>query len=412
LAEVIEPGLFRQARVSKPATMGSDVLIVSAAPTILDPSMGASRESIRPQAFRGPDFDNQFDAETLFYDAFVDPTGTHIVTVGPPPLNLRRQLAHMEAIALPVGSGCAFRIKEFDRHSQIWIVKPKDGEQLKIRSALGEFVITPRPNLSDHFADKRVLFTLSNNNRLDWIADWIRYHRDIHAANAILIYDNASTNYSPAELADMIAGISGIERACVVNWPFKYGPQGLGAKRFWDSDYCQNGALEHARWCFLARARSAMNSDVDELVVSHKEGSVFEAAERSLFGVVRYRGVWMPGIEGTTRAATDLTHRDFEHTLQPRRARRWGYYPVYEDRCPPKWTVVPRRCPAHAQWTAHSIKNWVRARLTSSRFSYRHFREINNNWKYDRSARVAFDPVRHARDDIMTANFSRVRWDS
>src|SRR5260370_18862056 len=120
----------------------------------------------------------------------------------------------------------------------------------------------------------------------------------------------------------------------------------------------------------------------------------------------------MAGIGGTTPAAGDLTHRDFEYALQPRRSRRGGFYPVYEDRCPPKWTVVPRRCPDYAQWTAHSIKNWVCARLISSRFSYRHFREINNNWKYDRSARVAFDPVRHVRDDTIAANFSRVRWNA
>jgi hypothetical protein len=30
----------------------------------------------------------------------------------------------------------------------------------------------------------------------------------------------------------------------------------------------------------------------------------------------------------------------------------------YEDRCPPKWVVVPRRCPPHAPWSAHSFKKW------------------------------------------------------
>jgi hypothetical protein len=64
-----------------------------------------------------------------------------------------------------------------------------------------------------------------------------------------------------------------------MEWPFKYGPQGANSWDHWDSDFCQLGAWEHARWRFLQNARSAMNSDIDELVLSKSGQSVFEAAE-------------------------------------------------------------------------------------------------------------------------------------
>jgi len=387
--------------------------VVAATPVALDDGTGIRREPLRPPAFRFEGFDAQFDAETLFYDAFFAPTGTHVITVGPPFLNLRPLMDRMRLVALPSGLPCGFRVREMDRTAQLRIAVPRGTDRLALSSGLGEFVIAPRRNLCGHFAGRRVLFTLSKNNRLEWIVDWIRYHRDIHGADAVLIYDNASTRYAPIALAEAIAAVPEIEAACVVAWPFKYGPQGIDARRFWDSDFCQSGALEHARWCFLAAARSAMNADIDELVVCRDQRSVFEAAERAPFGVVRYRGAWVPGIADTTRTPTDqrpLRHRDFDHVLAPRRVRRWGIVPACVDRCPPKWVVVPRRCPDHAQWSVHSVKNWILARPVTAAFAYRHFREINDHWKYDRSVRPAFDPARHMWDDVLVSNFSRVRW--
>jgi hypothetical protein len=389
--------------------------VVTAAPVMLDPGRGLRREPVRPAAFRIGDFDREFDALTLFYDAFRAPTGTHIVLLGPPLLNLRPLAEEMRAVALPSGASCGFHIRELDRHAQVWVEVPRGTERLALSGPLGTFEVAPRDNLGSRFAGRRVLLTLSKNNRPEWIADWVRYHRDIHGVDAVLFYDNASTRYAPEELAATITAIPGIEDAAVVAWPFKYGPQGLDAKRFWDSDFCQSGVFEHARWCFLAAARSVMNADIDELVVSTTGVSAFAAAERSRFGVIRYRGLWVPGIEGTTRVATDrqpLRHREFQHVLAPRRVRRWLVLSGYEDRCPPKWVVVPRRCPQHAQWSVHSFKNWLPSLPVTSAFGYRHFREINDNWKYDRSARPAFDPVRHVRDDALLANFARVKWDA
>jgi hypothetical protein len=368
----------------------------------------------RPPAHRPPDFDDRFDAVTLLYDSFF--RGSNEVFITAPPLfNLLPFLQRMDVIAVPSGQKCRFRIRNMDRHSRIRITVPTDTTTISLRTGIGQFELEPHQNLSNFFANRRVILTLSKNNRREWIQDWIRYHRDIHDANAVLIYDNQSTDYTPEELLAWLAQISGIDRFGIVSWPFRYGPQGLDAKRFWDSDFCQCGALEHARWMFLQQARSVMNADIDELVVSEDGSSVFGATERSRWGIVRYHGHWVHGFKGLTRIAGDrspIRVVDFDHYLRHLTGRRWGLVPERENVCAPKWTVVPSRCPARSQWAPHRIKGWIKSLPLSRNFSFRHFREIGNHWKYDRSARQVFDPDLYAFDELMRSNFSAVQWPS
>jgi hypothetical protein len=370
------------------------------------------REPVRPKEHQSADFADKFDDRTLLFDSFFR-GDNEVLIVAPPFFNLLPFVREMDVVALPSSQKCQFRIRNMDRHAQIRVVVPTGTKQLTLHSPLGRFELESQQDLSDFFEGSRVIFTLSKNNKLQWIQDWVRYNRDIHGADAVLLYDNQSTSYSPEELLQAISEISGIERVCVVFWPFLYGPQGLDATRFWDSDFCQNGAWEHARWVFLRQARSTMNSDIDELVVSANGASIFEAAERSWTGVVRYPGVWVYGLDGITRVATDeapIRFVNFFHFLQPSLRRKWRIIPAQDNLCATKWTVVPRRCPEHAQWTAHRIRGWINALPQSGNFSFRHFREINDHWKYDRSARERFDPDLYAYDRLIRSNYASVRW--
>jgi hypothetical protein len=370
------------------------------------------REPTRPLAHRPPGFADQFDYHTLLYDGIFCRQNEVLITA-PPFLNLLPLVKRIQVVALPSRRKCRFRIRNLDRHSQMRIAVPDGTTIVSLHSEIGQFDFAPQRNLSVFFADKRVIFTLSKNNRLEWIQDWIRYHRDIHGANAVLIYDNQSTAYSLQELFSSLAQLSGIDRLSIVSWPFRYGPQGLDARRFWDSDFCQCGAWEHARWMFLQHARSVMNSDIDELVVSQDGSSVFDAVERSRLGIVRYHGHWVHGFKGLTRVASDrspIRVADFDHYLRHLPGRRWGLVPARRNVCAPKWTVVPSRCPERAQWAAHRIKGWVNALPLSRNFALRHFREIGDHWKYDRSTREVFDADRYVFDQRMRANFSAVQW--
>jgi len=255
---------------------------------------------------------------------------------------------------------------------------------------------------------------MSKDNPIEWILDWVRFNRDVHGADAVLIYDNGSTAYNSATLSAALQSIAGIAASVVVEWPYRYGPQGT-RQDHWDSDFCQLGAWEHARWCFLQQARSAMNSDIDELVLSRGGRSVFEAAERSPFGFIRYKGRWIIGVERHDKDIGERLprHRDFSVLMPP--DYRWSWLRGRRDlnRCSAKWTIVPARCPRRVQWHVHGIASWLPSRLPCSRdFSFAHFREIGSNWKYQRTSRVAFDPAIHVVDDLLLQMLARVDWAS
>ena len=388
--------------------------IIEPAPIVLSDFTTARREPTRPPELREPGFEQQFDDTTLFYDAFRAPGSGQVLVIAPPFLNLSNAMRSMRVTAVPSGRLCKFRIERLDRCTRIRIDAPH-GERLAIETDFGCFELQIGENLSDLFRGLRTIFTKSKDNAIPWILDWIRFHRDAHGAEAVLIYDNESSIYDVRALSSAIGQISGIRRACVVEWPFKFGPRGgQGSRRFWDSDYCQHGILEHARWRFLAEARSVMTGDVDELVVPRDKRTVFELAEQSWAGVVRYFGLWVIGIRGVSPLASNggiLRHRDFDTMLLPGRPISKLPWSQPEHGCPPKWTVVPSRLPTWAQWKVHTIGRWPPARIVTHRLCLRHFREIGTNWKYDRTQRDSFDPERHKHDAELRTAFSHVQWD-
>lgn len=381
-------------------------------PILLSDFTAVRREATRARTARNERFDAEFDDDTLFFDAFRAPNSDQVVLVGPPFFNLRHAFDGLVVRDASGGPALPARVRHLDRHAQIWVSAAPAMTDLVLETRLGPIEVQIGENRSDLFAGRRVLLTRSRNNPLPWILDWIRFNRDVNGAEAVLFYDNASSLYSPEMLENAIAGVAGIERSVVVRWPFKYGPQGHDATSFWDSDFCELGAWEHARWRFLARARSVSTSDIDELTLGRQ--SAFAAAETSLLGLARYYGRWVVGIEGEASGkARELAHRrhlDYGIVLREQRGRGRFGLPVDHRRCSAKWTVVPSRCPSRAQWKMHSIAGWAASVLTRRDMGFRHFRPINTSWKYERDDFAAFDPTLHVRDDALAAAFAKVDW--
>lgn len=399
--------------VSKSSAVTADErhLICRPNPVSLSDFTDARREATRPLAFRGETFDRDFDSNTLIYDA-VQVSPSTVALFAPPFFNLARDVATMGFV-----SGATTRkarTRHLDRHAQLWLDIPERAGSIQAAGELGSFTVKVSPNESELFRDRRVIFTMSKDNPIEWILDWVRFNRDIHGADAVLIYDNGSSAYDSATLSAALRSIRGIQCSVVMEWPFKYGPQGANSWDHWDSDFCQLGAWEHARWRFLQNARSAMNSDIDEMVLSKSGRSVFEAAENSWAGLVRYRGRWIIGIDDghrDDRHGAPLRHADFSVLMPPNyKFSKFGRRDA--NACLPKWTVVPTRCPTAAQWHIHSIFSWWASFFCTSDFSFRHFREIGSNWKYQRTNRVPFDPLIHTSDQVLMRAFRRVDWEN
>jgi hypothetical protein len=386
-------------------------LVARPCPVSLADCSALRRRPTRPAAFRGEAFDLNFDDSTLFFDALEAAPGT-IVLPAPPFLNLARSIAETQFYAGSVRCNAKARI--VDRHAQIWIDAPAHTSRLTAKGQIGDFEIAVAEPKTKLFAKRRVIFTMSKNNPISWILDWVRFNRDIHGADAVLIYDNNSTDYDAAALSRALSGVDGIGRSVVVEWPFKYGPQGIDSKRFWDSDYCQLGALEHARWGFLQDAKCVLNSDIDELVLSSAGNSVFDRAETSFSGLTRFYGRWVVGIaeRGPIHAqGSPPAHRDYDVRLRQSMRRSKLLLKRDANRCQPKWALAPQQCPPWAQWKVHSIGSWWPSRLATPEFSFRHFREIGSDWKYPRTRLEPFDPKRHEEDWQLRAAYGRVSWD-
>ena len=403
--------MMRLASKSSAVAADDRHLICRPSPVSLSDFTDARREATRPLASRGETFDRDFDSNTLIYDA-VQVSPSTVALLAPPFFNLARDVAATKFVS---GAGaCKARTRQLDRHAQLWLDSPEHAGPIRAAGELGAFKVEVSPNESEVFRDRRVIFTMSKDNPIEWILDWVRFNRDIHGADAVLIYDNGSSAYDSAALSQALRSIRGIRCSVVMEWPFKYGPQGANSWDHWDSDFCQLGAWEHARWRFLQNARSAMNSDIDELVLSKSGRSVFEAAERSRTGLVRYRGRWIIGIEDGARAdsyGTPQRHADFSVLMPPNyKFTKLGRRDA--NACLPKWTVVPARCPTAAQWHIHSIFSWWASYFCTGDFLFRHFREIGSNWKYQRTNRVPLDPRIHTADQPLMQAFQRVDWEN
>ncbi len=390
-------------------------LVASPQPWILPEGASLLRVSTRPVRFRQEGFDAAFDKTTLFYDCFLLPDGRQALLLGPPLLNLAPTLSAIRVRAEPSGSRCKTRIRTLDRHAQLWVELPQGTTALKIDAGLESRLIAPLPNESDTFTGKRVLLTHNRNNRLEWILDWARFHRDVQGADAILLYDNGSTDYSVSELAAALLTLKGFAAIRVVDWPFKFGPQSFHGK-YWDSDFCQFGLLEDARWRFLQQARSILSCDIDELVMTRDDQTIFQMAEKSHRGYVRFHGQWILSIhaDGTSETlpnAAHSRHRDYQTTLLIRhewkKLRR-----VKKNLCAAKWAGVPAILPARAQWKIHAIGGMWSWPAGNTQVNYRHFRGINTSWKYERALSERFDAALHSTDTAWMRTSGSVHWDS
>ena len=104
-----------------------------------------------------------------------------LVFVGPPLLNLFSTVygARLNGNQLAtVWSSWHLR----DRCCDVWVQDWKGGTAT-LDTDDGSFDLSPQPAAHHLFAGKRVLYTLSKDNEVDWITDWVRFHARNHGAN-------------------------------------------------------------------------------------------------------------------------------------------------------------------------------------------------------------------------------------
>jgi len=335
----------------------------------LDLRHDALRLPTRRYALRHTDFEDQYDFTTLFNDVFWSDDANRVILIGPPLLNLLEDL-DLRFVALPSGAECRPVHQRKHWMDQISLSVPAATTGIAIDCSSVRFIVAPQPNLASLFEGRRAIFAMSKNNNLEWIRDWARFYALEHGCDAVLLYDNNSDRYGVADIyAAIRSAHDGLEVA-VVAWPFPYGVfDGRREISFnlWDSYYSQSTLFEQARRRFLARAKSVINADIDELALDVASRSIFEMVEQSQTGFLRYRhGWWIENHLDVT--PPDRRHRDYF-------LREQGGGEVVDW----KWAVVPSRCPDQAQWWTHNIIGMAYDEASLD-VRLRHMRPINTNW--------------------------------
>jgi tetratricopeptide (TPR) repeat protein len=350
---------------------------VQLSPWFVDLDRDPLRDPPRPLSLRHEDYEDHFDFTAVFYDCFWNSAGDEIVLIGPPLLNLEQDLG-LAIIAHPSMAPCELSLSHAFLGCQIVVKPPVGTTGLIMQTDRRESFIAPQPNLCELFRNRRTAVTLSRNNELTWIRDWVAFNKHYHKCTGVLIYDNDTDAYDLNDVYDYLEPIADGMRIVVLSWPFKYGvpdwrlPVSYGML---DSLYCQAGMLEHARHRFLSRSSSVLNTDIDELVLTERGSSVFELVEGSTTGLLAFGGVW---VENRPITPEGIARR-------PSRFRDFAWIGTGDQvGCENKWAVVPARVPAAAQWHVHRILGMPPSDCREL-VEMRHFKAINTDWTVDRN---------------------------
>ncbi len=347
------------------------------------------RRNVRKSVRKGNPSDlARYDYKTLFYDVYN--YGDRVVLAGPPLYNLA---AHLRAAQFTLDGCDASMLASFAdirRTQRSFILWPQPARWMELTSAIARVTVRIQDADLTTFQNRRVLMTLSKNNELAWIEDWIRFYVTEHDVDAVLIYDNASDQYGLEDILERVRRVKSLKSAIVVNWPYLYGPQSRGIGPF--GNFCQATMFEHARRRFLANAAGVINCDVDELVITADGRPIFDHVEESAHGGIRFAGRWVEAIASEDGAE--------------RRHRQYDLYDQEAELCATKWAIIPALIDEQCAWRTHWIQDLDLP--ISPNVLFRHLKGINTNWQYDRNKVVPLRSGRHARDWALRMALERV----
>ncbi len=130
-----------------------------------------------------------FDADTLFYDIFFEPTNRYLVAVGPPLGNLQLAIqiyVNGEPVKLKVIRKAA-RWKHLVR-GKVSRIAERNDILVKANGHRWQLSVPENDSGTGH---KFTLCAIQKDNREHWIKDWIEHYRKI-GVDRVILYDNNS----------------------------------------------------------------------------------------------------------------------------------------------------------------------------------------------------------------------------
>lgn len=345
----------------------------------------------------------RYDARTIFYDVWIADDPHRLVAVGPPAMNLAKELLPAKVICNGTSiEGKRVEFRKFCNYSwHLPTVKPaRDAHEVtfEFKGFAQDLTVRRPPNIGG--AVDLSLVTLQKDNPVHWVVDWCRWHQRLHNVERVFLYDNASANAE--ELTVALREIGNEMDVVIAQWPFPYGPTTSHANRFG-----QGGALNHFRECFGASAEWTLFLDVDECLAMADDLVLLDRLrEYETMGASTVLfGSWIvpptpgqPPLEGRSIRSYSYRERRFvrralKYAFRPPRVRanknhtafprnwlldRLVGVPALYDRLANLfyWSLARRGFGELAPLTGK-----VRMERNDEVYFY-HFRGLNTNWRY------------------------------
>ena len=287
------------------------------------------------------------DRRTVFFDVFFDKNKDQLIGIGPRLFNLAKEILPLEVYIdckriqheiCEKGNCLLFRSAALSSFQ----IKPTRIE-LKFNQFTHSFNVSA--NEFSNFAqiDKRrvTISTLQKNNDVQWIIDWILWHRRLHGIERVILYDNGSENRS--ELIEQLNKLSTIVDTTMVDWQFPFGIHPFMSTK--------EGFLNHCRLRFPVKDGYCINLDVDEYLVNMGQIQLDQYLDHSLnspyLGAVQLKECKLPNIRIKTNSAPRIF--DFQY-----RFKKFGHYPTKKHTRPYTKYIYEFNAPIYLE--VHSIK--------------------------------------------------------
>ena len=357
----------------------------------MDPRTGSLRAPVKSAWGRGRNYERVLDRSVLFYDIYREPDRDTALAVGPA---LPRHL--------PGGEGISFACAETGRPCRAkWLPGPDvHGDWFRITLPPGttalavsldgqQHIRAVQPNLSARLAGRRVLLTRSHNDDLEWIADRAWFHAYHHGFDAIVVYDNDSSDYAREDVAAALRVVPGIDIVVTVDWPFGMYPPAAPGWPNYDEVWGEAAIINHAIRRLLWHSDAVFWGDIDELLIRRGKQSLDDvlAEPDHLWMLLNSQDVVAIGDVPDRR----VRHRDFH----------WTQGEATVNRC--KWIVRPGRMKKSDRLGQHYASWRGRYMMPPELFSLAHFFPITSGWGRREGRGVPASPVAglHREDDLL-----------
>jgi hypothetical protein len=324
------------------------------------------RDAVLRETARGADFDLRYDFTTLAYSGVFLAPRQAVVLICPKLLNFET-LVRSGQFHSELGAHKLLGIRRLRRHSEIWLSASVAPDTMTFTA--GDIETTCDVHAPDATpSGLNALTTLSKDNDLTWIDAWARHYASTQGVEHILFFDNGSTTYSAEQITEILANVPGLVSATVVNVPLPFGALGTHAPHG-IALFLQPALLNLARYRFLPMARTVLNCDIDEMLISD-DGRLCDVAMRSMFGYATARAHWRYRPAGATdvpRYGDHILRADPDATTKE------------------KMCIRPNGLLGRAHWDIHGAAGyWFNRLCMAPGHRFYHCESIATSWKRPR----------------------------